>query len=219
MVVDPNRRKGKPKLNLKNPELRLRGRKKVRPGNKESRTQRFEVLIDSNEGHRIPFGPYMRWRPPGVQVSQLIAVGSRAVNLGRLENGRGDITLEGYTHVVGIERKGKTSELWHDLKTGKLERQFRVMSGLVEYCYLLLDIPVIEFWGTESNARFDEEDATPTVMDRVLPMAQDYGFGVIGPVTGRGVMTRRALGEYLMRVMLSRIGGKKFVYYKTIPKK
>ena len=178
----------------------------------------FKVLIDSNEGHKIPFGPTMMWRPPNSKRSVMITVGSKVVNLGRLAASYGDITMEGYAHVVGFERKGKMSELWFDWKRGKLERQLAVMSEKVKHPYLLLDIPLSELWGTGSNAGYKVDDITPAVLDLVLPLVHKYKFGLVGPVTAKGKDTRRALGEYLVRVMLSHIKGEQYVPFRCLPR-
>lgn len=201
------------KLKLKKVRRRPIGTRVLEPlGNLHTH---FQVLIDCNEGHRVTFPPTMRWSPR-FNRSCLITIGTKGVNLGRNENSRGDYALEGYTHVTAIERKGKMSELERDLKTGKLDRQLRVLKELVKFPYLLLDFPLPEMYGTGRNAEFDEENPTPATLDKVLLLLNRHGVPHLGPYSARGSNTRRYLGEWMIRVMLSHIHGEKYVLYDSI---
>ena len=176
----------------------------------------FVVLRDSNEGHRIPFPPTMRWAQPHGKwnaPSVLLTIGQKNTNLGRMETSCGDYALQGYVHVSAIERKGKMSELWSNWKTGKLEYQLTNLKRLVKYPYLLLDIPLYELYGTGGNSGFREQDPTPVVLDRVMLICNKIGVPIIGPVTAKGVRTRMILGEYLVRLLLSHIKGEKYVEF------
>lgn len=181
----------------------------------------FQILRDSNEGHRIPFPPTMRWAGMGNRKwnapSVLITLAVRNCNLGRMDNSCGDFAIEGYVHVCAIERKGKMSELWSNWKTGKLEFQLTNLKRLVKHPYLLLDIPLNELYGTGRNADYREQDPTPVVLDRVFEICNRIGVPIIGPVTAKGSRTRLILGEYLARLMLSHIKGEKYVPFQRKP--
>lgn len=178
----------------------------------------FTVLHDSNERMHIPWITTMRWCPPGYRTSSLLTIGNRGVNLGRVEHGRGDITLEGYTHVVSIERKYKMSELNHNINTGTFERQMRVMSSLVKHPYLLLDFPITDMYGTGGNSHYRDEDPTPTILDKVFPIIHDYKVKLIGPVTARARGPRKALSQLLVHIMLSHIKDEDYVPYRMLQK-
>ena len=182
----------------------------------------FEILRDSNEGHRIPFPPTMRWAQPHGKwnaPSVLITLATRDCNLGRMETSCGDFSINGYVHVVAVERKGKMSELWANWKTGKLEYQLTNLKRLVKHPYLLLDIPLNELYGTGSNAEYREQDPTPVVLDRVFATCHKIGVPILGPVTAKGTKTRTVLGEYLARLMLSHIRGEKYIEYRSTAKR
>lgn len=178
--------------------------------------EHFTVLIDSNEGKRIHFPEVMRWQPRGCRNSQVVTIASRVVNLGRLSHSRGDYSLDGYTHVTAVEKKGGIAELAHNIKTGKLEQQLYNLRRLVRYPYLLLDFPLPKMYGTGGNAIFRENDPTPCALDRVFAVADKYQVPVLGPTTAETYTTRIMLGEYLIRRMLSHIKGETYVPYEDI---
>lgn len=169
----------------------------------------FTVLVDCNEGKRIPFPSAMLWRPRG-NTAAMISIGTKIINMGRVEGSRGDIGLMGFLHVTGIERKGRMAELAYGVRQGILERQLRVLASGTKHPYLLLDIPLTELYGTGYNTGFREADITQLTLDAVFVLCQKYNVKIIGPVTAGSTSARRALGEYLVRLMLSHVKGEKF---------
>jgi hypothetical protein len=176
----------------------------------------FCVLVDCNEGYPVTFPPALRMRPKGARRSALVTLGREVLNLGRVEESYGDYTMKGYAYVSGTERKKSIAEIQFNLKNGRLDQQLSALHNLVEYPYLLLDFPLPEMYGTGHNAAYREDDPTPAVLDIVLEMLNDYKVQVLGPYSGNGVYTRRLMGEWMVRRMLSHVYGRKYVTFRKL---
>lgn len=124
----------------------------------------------------------------------------------------GDYTLEGYEKLVLVERKaGIEQELMKNTLSGDRERFFRALGRLAEtasYPYLYIEALPAAFW--HSGQGDIQEDhggfAVTAALDSTLEACSRLGIGLIwGGRRSASPLSRRKLGEIILRIMVHRV--------------
>lgn len=181
----------------------------------------FTVLVDKAEKKDLPWPSAIEWRDHPGSPSQFLRIAYRSVTLAA-----GDLCIEGHERLTGTERKGSTSELWHNFFTNDSARFYRAIERLCDrytHPILFLDFPISDphpvhtnrptYTRTSNgNVCTSVPDCGVTVMTRLATVAALYGLTIVGPLpsttrakTKAHLHDRRWAADFVLRLMLARV--------------
>lgn len=158
---------------------------------------KITIIKDSNEQYPLLFPEHIEW----YQYRDNSDPGLITITVEKRRLSEGDYALAGYEHLGLVERKGAITEIAGNMLSDDYSRARSAFERLAEAClhpYLLLDVTVPEM--------FKKSRWCPTpraAIDALLSLVNELGIRVILSGNCRADATRRQLGEFVVRLLLS----------------
>lgn len=152
----------------------------------------LEILVDTREKEPLLFPETLRFWSKGKPA--LLAIRTSKVALPT-----GDYALKHYEHICLVERKGSVGELCSNLCTKDRTRQFAAFQRLADECrvpYLLLESSLSEIQKSSRYAKNPD-----LALQHLFRAIRRFGFHVIFGGRLRSVLSRRAAGEFVARLL------------------